>query len=144
MRVDFYHLTREPVPAALALIAGKAMERGQRMLVVSGAEADRDAIADALWRAPGFLANGDVGADHAAAQPILLADSVQPPANAAQLVALADGQWRAEALDFERALLFFDGASIDDARSAWRALGEREDVERHYWKQVDGRWMEGP
>ena len=144
MRVDFYHLSRDPAPVALAQIAAKAIGQGRRMLVVSADEAQRAALADALWEAPGFLANGMAGEVGEAVQPVLIADTAATPANGALIVALADGLWRDEALGFERALLLFDEATIDDARGAWRMLGEREDVERHYWKLVDGRWVVGP
>ncbi|HEX2794724.1 MAG TPA: DNA polymerase III subunit chi [Croceicoccus sp.] len=144
MRVDFYHLSRDPAPVALAQIAAKAIGQGRRMLVVSSDEAQRAALADALWEAPGFLANGMAGDVGEAVQPLLIADSAATPANGALIVTLADGLWRDEALGFERALLLFDEATIDDARGAWRMLGEREDVERHYWKLVDGRWVVGP
>ena len=33
-------------------------------------------------------------------------------------------------------------ATIADARKAWVALGEREGLERHYWKQDGGKWVE--
>lgn len=144
MRVDFYHLSRDPAPLALAQIAAKAVEQGQRMLVVSGDADLSAAVSDALWAAPGFLANGGAGEVGEAQQPILIASDAGTPANGARLVALADGVWRDEALGFERALLFFDAQGIDGARQAWRSLGERDDVERHYWKLVDGRWVVGP
>ena len=44
----------------------------------------------------------------------------------------------------ERVFLFFDNRTIDAARGTWRMLGEREDIERHFWKQEGGRWVEGP
>ena len=55
-----------------------------------------------------------------------------------------DGKWRDEAFGFERAFLFFDNSTIDAARGTWRMLGERDGVERHFWKQEGGRWVEGP
>jgi len=144
MRVDFYHLSRDPAPMALAQIAAKALEAGQRMLVIAEEEDARAALADALWEAPGFLANGEADEPGADRQPILIARDADTAANGARLVALADGVWRDKALEYDRALLFFGGDTIDGARGAWRALGEQEGVERHYWKLVDGRWTEGP
>ena len=64
--------------------------------------------------------------------------------NEARFVAFADGAWRDEAFGFERAFLFFDNRTLDAARGTWRMLGERDDVERHFWKQEGGRWVEGP
>ncbi|WP_066554283.1 DNA polymerase III subunit chi [Croceicoccus bisphenolivorans] len=144
MRVDFYHLSRDPAPVALAQIAAKALEAGQRMLVVSDDAEQASAISDALWAAPGFLANGEAGEHGDARQPILIAPDAADAPNGARLVALADGQWRDEALSYDRALLLFDAQTIDGARGAWRALGDSEGVERHYWKFVDGRWVVGP
>ena len=61
--------------------------------------------------------------------------------NGARNVALADGVWREEALAFERAFHFFDEERIREARAAWKALADRDGVERRYWKQNEaGRW----
>jgi DNA polymerase-3 subunit chi len=66
-------------------------------------------------------------------------------ANQARNVALADGVWRDEALSFDRVFYFFDTGTIDQARTSWRALKDRGEAERHYWKQDEnGRWTEGP
>ena len=143
-RVDFYHLTRDSAEAALAMLAGKALGAGQRMMVVSRDPAQRSAIARRLWEAPGFLANGEAGGEDDARQPVLIGDA-PAAANGAGIVALADGEWRDEALGFDRALLLFTESTIADARACWRALGQQETVERHYWSQDgSGRWREGP
>lgn len=144
MRADFYQLSREPAPVALAQLAAKALAGGQRMLVVAGDPEQAAALSAALWAAPGFLANGVAGEAGDAAQPILISPDAADAPNGARLVALTDGEWRDEALAYDRALLLFDEATIARARAAWRKLGEREDVERRYWKRVDGRWVEGP
>lgn len=144
MRVDFYQLSGDPAPVALAQLAGKAVAAGHRLLVVAGDPEEAEALSAALWAAPGFLANGIAGDAGDAAQPILIAPDAADAPNQARLVVLADGEWRDDALAYDRALLLFDAASIDGARQAWRALGLREDVERRYWKRVDGRWVEGP
>jgi DNA polymerase-3 subunit chi len=33
---------------------------------------------------------------------------------------------------------------IDGARTAWRTLAARDDIERRYWTQDGGRWRQGP
>lgn len=145
MRIDFYHLTATPLERVLPSICERLLDKGERLLVVTAperlAELDRE-----LWtHAPdSFLPHAAAGADRDAAQPILLASAVSP-ANNARNIALADGVWRDEALSFDRAFYFFDSMTIDDARSSWRALKDRGDAERHYWKQDEnGRWVEGP
>ena len=149
-RVDFYHLTRDAAPPVVARLAERVLAGGARLLVVAGVREQREAIDAALWTAipESFLPHAPAGAAlaDAAADPVLISDSIDgPAANGATMAALADGVWRDEALAFERTLLLFDGQQIDDARSAWRTLSKRDDVECRYWKQDSaGRWREGP
>ena len=145
MRVDFYLMSKDPVEAALPRIAKSVRGAGERLLVVSG-DADQLAALDkALWEQfpEDFLAHGKAGEAHAARQPLLLGDRCTAE-NDARFVAFADGTWRDEAFGFERAFLFVDSRTIDAARGTGRMLGERDDVERHFWKQEGGRWVEGP
>src|SRR3546814_11220164 len=74
----------------------------------------------------------------AALEPILIAGALSlPAANGARHVALADGEWRGEALAFDRVFLPFDNRRIDDARATWKTLGAGDGVQRHYLKQDD-------
>lgn len=145
LRVDFYQLSRDPAEALVPLLARNTLGAGQRLLVVSGDDAQLRRIDEALWAAKGesFLAHGCAGGPHDARQPVLLSDRPDAP-NGARFLALADGAWRAEADAFERVFLLFDQAGIDAARATWRSLGEREAVERRFWKQDGGKWIEGP
>lgn len=143
MQVDFYHLTVTPLDRALPGIAQRVLASGERLLVVSGDEAQRAAIDRLLWTyaADSFLPHARAGQDQDAAQPILISGATNA-ANAARHIAIVDGQWRDEALTFDRAFHFFDGDSIDAARSAWKRLADRPDLTRNYWKQDDGgKWI---
>lgn len=142
MQVDFYHLTATPIERALPQIAAKVVEGGGRLLIVSAREDQRVAIDRLLWtyNAESFLPHAQVGAGDDTLQPVLLAPGVDA-ANAARYVALIDGRWRDEALDFDRAFHFFEDDHIQPARAAWKGLAGRDGVERRYWKQTDsGRW----
>ena len=147
-RVDFYRLTRDPAEGVLPAIAARILANGDRLLVVAGPAMQRQAIDAALWahQPASFLPHGMAGSPDEAIEPILIAGTLEGPAvNGARHVALADGEWREEALGFDRAFLLFDNSRIDDARATWRALGTAEGVERHFWKQDErGRWSEGP
>jgi len=145
VRVDFYQLSRDPAEAALPLIARASLKAGERLLVVSEDEAQLTRIGEALWtRLPeSFLANGRAGGAHDARQPILLSAETEPP-NGAKYLALADGVWRDPGGRFERVFLLFDDATVQPARACWRMLGELEGVERRFWKQDGGKWVEGP
>ncbi|MBK9010325.1 DNA polymerase III subunit chi [Novosphingobium sp.] len=140
MRVDFYQLSRGPVERELPPLARRVLETGERLLVVSADTAQLGRIDEGLWAGrESFLAHGRAGEPHQERQPILLADQLEP-ANGARFVALADGRWRDEAERFERVFLFFDLATIDDARATWRRLKDREGMERNYWQQQDKGW----
>jgi DNA polymerase-3 subunit chi len=144
MRVDFYQLSRDPAEGVVPLLAQNTLKAGERLLVVSADDGQIVRISEALWsRKDSFLAHGLAGGPHQERQPILLADS-PAAANGARYVSFADGEWRDEAEQFERVFLLFDSATIDQARATWRKLGEREDVERKFWKQDGAKWVEGP
>ncbi|MBD3728840.1 MAG: DNA polymerase III subunit chi [Sphingomonadales bacterium] len=141
MRVDFYLLGRDGPEQAVPLLARATRNAGERMLVVARDPALRDVLSRALWEhAPqAFLANGKAGEGHEDRQPILLSDTPDP-ANGARYLAIADGEWRDEALGFDRVFLLFGEAARDAARGTWRSLGEQDGVERYFWSQQGGKW----
>ncbi|HEX8364789.1 MAG TPA: DNA polymerase III subunit chi [Allosphingosinicella sp.] len=144
MIVDFYHLGASPLERVLPAICEKVLAAGGRLLIVAE-EPLLGALDRLLWtHAPdSFLPHGRADAPSPEAQPILL--SVAPePLNGATNIALADGVFRDEALEFERTFYFFDAAHLEAARASWRALKGRDGVESRYWKQVDGGWVKGP
>lgn len=145
MQVDFYQLTRDPAEKVLPPIAQRVLDGEGRLLIVSGDVDQLDAISAALWnwRADSFLAHWKSGESDDSIQPILLSGETTA-ANSAKLIALADGEWRDEALTFDRAFYLFPPSHTDNARAAWRALGDRQGVERRYWKQDGGKWVQGP
>lgn len=145
MQVDFYQLSRDPVEQVLPAIAARILSLGERLLVVS-AQTDRlGRISAGLWAgaSDSFLAHGVAGEGKDAAQLILLTTGCNP-ANGARHIALTDGVWRDEALEFERAFYFFDAETIDGARSSWRALSKRDGVEPRFWRQEGRKWVQGP
>lgn len=149
MQVDFYQLSRDPVENVLPAIAGRVLAGGQRLLIVDGREDMRARLSTALWAAQpdSFLAHSKADGVHDAIQPILLSAACADDgiaANGARHIALTDAVWRDEALAFERAFYFFDGESIDAARTCWRRLKANENVAPRFWKQDGRRWVEGP
>jgi DNA polymerase-3 subunit chi len=147
MQVDFYQLSRDPVEHVLPSIAQRVLDSGQRLLVVAAERERLDAIGEGLWTAEppvSFLANGHADGEHPDRQPILLATGTfadSPAANGARYIALADGEWREAALDFDRVFYFFDAMTIDGARSSWRALSGRDGVEPRFWRQDGRKWV---
>jgi DNA polymerase-3 subunit chi len=140
--VDFYHLTAAPLERVLPAICEKVLAGGGRLVVVAE-EPLLARLDEQLWTGArdSFLPHGRQDPE---AQPILLS-STPTPANGAVNVALADGAWRDEALDFERTFYFFDSGRLDEARGAWRTLKGRADAQARYWKQDErGKWVQGP
>jgi DNA polymerase-3 subunit chi len=146
VQVDFYQLGGASIDQVLPRLAERVLAEGERLLVVADDASILAHLDNLLWRyAPeSFLPHGRAGEGDEAAQPVLLA--TEPvAANGARRLAIVDGRWREEALGFDRSFYLFDEATVDGARSAWRALGTIDGVERHFWKRDDeGRWREGP
>ncbi|WP_242126149.1 DNA polymerase III subunit chi [Sphingobium sp. Sx8-8] len=145
MQVDFYQLSRDPVEQVLPAIAGRILDMGERLLVVAQEPERLERISAGLWAGPpeSFLAHGRAGEGADSVQPILLAQDCLA-ANGARHVALADGLWREEALDFDRAFYFFDAQTIDGARASWRELSKREGITPRFWRQDGRKWVQGP
>ena len=108
MQVDFYQLTRDPAEQVIPAIAQKILDDGGRLLVVSGDDAQLGKLAAALGGAKSwsFIAHQGAGGGDDSLQPVLLsAEAVA--ANGARMLALADGEWRDQALGFDRAFYLF-------------------------------------
>jgi DNA polymerase III subunit chi len=145
MQVDFYQLTRDPAEHILPPIAQNVLNDGGRLLVVSADSNQLETLSAALWdwKPESFIAHGKSGEADDRHQPVLLSDD--PAAgNGANMIALADGVWRDDALGFDRAFYLFAPDKTDNARAAWRALADQEGVERRYWRQESGKWRQGP
>ncbi|BDI61616.1 DNA polymerase III subunit chi [Qipengyuania nanhaisediminis] len=142
MKVDFWQYSGDGAEKVVVLLAKRILAEGERLLVVSKDPDQRDAISRALWKAEptSFLANGEAGEPGEDSQPILLSADLAP-INGASHVVIADGEWRA-ASGFARVFLLFDASGRDAARSTWRGLDGTEGLERRYFAQEDGRWVQ--
>ncbi|MEM6586422.1 MAG: DNA polymerase III subunit chi [Pseudomonadota bacterium] len=141
MKIDFWQLSRDPVEKVTALIAQRVLDQGERLLVVSAQAQQRTIISKGLWQAgaESFLANGEAGAAGAERQPILLSDSIEA-ANGASHAIFADGQFR-DAPGFARTFLLFDEETLQHARQTWKALSDRDGLERAFFRQDGGKWV---
>lgn len=149
MRVDFYHLTRSGPDSIASILAEKLLGNGERLLIIADDAANLEKLDTALWagKPESFLPHALAGREgnDDAAEPILLSTDITAASNNPAAVLLVDGIWRDEALEYGRTFYLFDAATIENARTAWKALGTRDGLERHYWKQDErGRWAEGP
>ena len=142
--VRFYHLTRSPLEAVLAIMLEKTLGRAQRAVVLAGSAERVESLNGFLWtyRDRGFLPHGSEKDGFAEDQPVWLTDRDENP-NGAQVLFLADGAVSAKLADFEICAVLFDGhdeAAVAAARAQWRdckAAGHQVT----YWQQNDaGGW----
>jgi len=142
MQVDFYQLGGTAAEQVISSLAEKVLSSDGRLLVVAGDEAFLARLDRMLWDqgATNFLPHGLAGGADYARQPILLSTSPDAP-NLARNMLIADGEWRDAALTYDRSFYLFDSATLDGARLAWKLLAGREGVERRYWAQEGGRWV---
>lgn len=148
LRIDFYHLTRDRPESVVPPLAQRSLDAGQRLCVTAQDGALLGRLSDALWawQPASFLAHGPAHGPHAAAQPIVLSETMAAP-NQARWLMIADGQWDGVAGcdTFERILYFFTPDAIDSARQCWRTVSRSaEAADLNYWKQDGGKWVKGP
>jgi DNA polymerase III subunit chi len=142
MQVDFYQLGGSPPEQVIASIADKLLAQDSRLLIVAEEEGLLARLDRMLWDqgSASFLPHGLAGGAEDARQPILLSTSPDAP-NRARNMLIADGRWRDAALAYDRAFNLFDGNTLEGARLAWKLLAGREGVERRYWAQEGGKWV---
>jgi DNA polymerase-3 subunit chi len=142
MQVDFYQLGGSPPEQVIASIADKLLAQDSRLLIVAEEEGLLARLDRMLWDqgSASFLPHGLAGGAEDARQPILLSTSPDAP-NRARNMLIADGRWRDAALAYDRAFYLFDGNTLEGARLAWKLLAGREGVERRYWAQEGGKWV---
>lgn len=143
MRVDFYQLGGVSLESVVAAIASRLLGEDQRLLVVAGDEGLLSRLDRQLWDQgeASFLPHALAGGSDDARQPVLLSSADDAP-NLARNILIADGEWRESALGFERAFFLFDSNTVEAARQAWKLLAGRSGVERHYWANEAGKWVE--
>jgi DNA polymerase-3 subunit chi len=143
VQVDFYQIESTPLEQVVGTLSEKVLASGGRLLVVASDGALLARLNRLLWdQGPSsFLPHALAGGADDARQPILLSKSEDAP-NLARNIMIADGEWRDAALSFDRAFHLFDGSTVEQARLAWKLLSGREGVERRYWRQEGGRWVQ--
>lgn len=140
----FYHLERSELERALAPLLEKCLARGWRALVRGGSAERLEALDSALWtyRDESFLPHGRDEDANAARQPVLLTEKSGNP-NAAHVLFAIDGAPTADASEFARACLMFDGRDADAvalARARWKEA-KAGNMEVLYWREdASGRW----
>lgn len=143
MQIDFYQLAGVPAELVIASISEKVLDNDGRLLIVAEDGAYLAKLDRILWDLGqvSFLPHGLAGGADDARQPILISTSPDAP-NQARNMLIADGEWREAALTYDRSFYLFDDATLEGARLAWKLLAGREGVERRYWANEGGKWVQ--
>jgi DNA polymerase-3 subunit chi len=144
--VLFYHMQNMKLESVLPPLLEKSLERGWRVVVQAGSEERADALDAHLWtyKDDSFLPHGTWRDGDAADQPVVLAVTENNP-NAANVRFLVDsGALPADAENYERVVLMFNGddtEALEGARAAWKD-GKARGFAVTYWQADDrGRWQ---
>lgn len=141
----FYHLQNQPLEKVLPVLLEKSVERGWKVAVEATSPERVEALDALLWTYSdeSFLAHGTDREADAALQPILITARADRP-NGATVRFLVDGApFPADAADYERIVLMFDGNdpdAVDQARGQWKEAKSAGHA-CTYWQQGEnGRW----
>ena len=145
IEVLFYHLQRQPLEAVLPTLLEKSLERGWRAVVRATSDERLAALDDHLWTFSdeSFLPHGTDREPDAAEQPVVLTLAKRNPNGAAILFLVEGAPVPADASDYQRLVLLFDGNDEDAlaaAREDWKRV-KAAGQEATYWQQdARGRW----
>ena len=144
--VLFYHLQGQKLEGVLPGLLEKSLQRGWKVVVQGASEERIEALDAHLWtyRDDGFLPHGTWREQDAAAQPVLLTLTDSNP-NAATVRFLLEGApMPADAENYQRIVLVFDGEdeeALAAARAHWGAAKDKG-LEVTYWQPDEaGRWV---
>ena len=144
----FYHLERPPVERAAGPLLAKCLEKGWRVLAVSGDARRRTALDEALWTfdEQSFLPHGcaDQEGVDPARQPVLIAGTLDN-LNAADAVLLLDGAEAPVSTPFERCMVMFEGDDTsvrNTARAQFKAAKSAGLTCRYFQQTPKGGWKE--
>lgn len=140
----FYHLESQPLERVLPVLVEKSLERGWKVVVETGSEERAEALDNLLWtyRDDSFLPHARAGGSEDALQPVLITTLPHNP-NGAQVRFFVDRAVPQSGEGYRRIVYMFSGHdpdAVNEARAAWRALREGNEVT--YWQQEPGgRWV---
>ena len=145
--VRFYHLLEQRLERVLPQLLEVSLQRGWRVVVQAASDERVEALDTHLWtyREDSFLPHGTVRSPDAADQPVLLTAD-ESNANNATVRFLIDGApLPADASQYERLVLIFDGNDdelVARAREQW-SQAKAQGHEASYWQPDDsGRWVQ--
>jgi DNA polymerase-3 subunit chi len=141
--VNFYHLTKSSLEAALPRLLEKTLQAGERAVVLLGSPERVDALNTHLWTFDpnGFLPHGSARDGEAERQPVWLTHVDENPNDAAFLF-VADGARSERIAQYKRCFELFDGRdeeAVAASRERWKAYKAAGHAVI-YWQQTATGW----
>ncbi len=142
----FYHLQGQKLEGVLTPLLEKSLARGWKVIVQGASEERIEALDAHLWtyRDDGFLPHGTWREQDASAQPVLLTVNDGNP-NAASVRFLIEGApLPADAENYQRIVLVFDGDDEDAvaaARAHWSDAKAKGFAATYWQPDENGRWV---
>ena len=142
--IRFYHLTKQPIEAALPKLVEKILEKGHKILVYGEDEAEIKAIDEALWsyEALSFLPHDKDGCKWPEKQPVFLTQE-QENKNKATVLLLLNGAISDLMQEIPMTLMMFNGQDasvVDTCRTHWSQY-KGQGAHLTYWQQNEmGGW----
>ncbi|MCF8478042.1 MAG: DNA polymerase III subunit chi [Pseudolabrys sp.] len=142
----FYHLQGQKLEGVLTPLLEKSLARGWRVAVQGATEERIDALDAHLWtyRDDGFLPHGTWREPEAAEQPVLLTLSDGNPNAATVRFLIEGGAVPADADNYERIVLVFDGdddEAVAAARATWTDAKAKGFTATYWQPDEQGRWV---
>lgn len=144
--VLFYHLQAMSLEQVLPSLLEKSLARGWRVVVQATSEQRADALDAILWtyRDDSFLPHGTWREPDANIQPIVLAIAEDNPNRANVRFLVDNAALPADADQYERVVLVFDGddgEALGLARTAWSVSKARGFAVTYWQADERGRWQ---
>jgi DNA polymerase III subunit chi len=150
--IRFYHLERRKLEDALPALLEEALAADARVVIEAPSPELIDALDERLWTYSddSFLPHGTQRDGEPETQPIYLTNGPENPNGATWRVLVGGAACLsllgADASEYERIVLMFDGADPDARAAAREQWTEIKSAGRTptYWRQDDtGRWAQG-
>lgn len=142
--VQFYHLLSTPLERALPRLLEKALAAGFRVVLTTDTPERLERLNQLLWSydPASFLPHGTAADGHAALQPVYLTTGTERP-NDGRILAVTDGKFPDNALEYERILDIFDGndtQAVEAARTRWASYARQSFALTYMRQNAAGGW----
>jgi len=144
--VLFYHLQRQPLERVLPTLLERSIERGWRVVVQAASDERIEALDSLLWtyNDQSFLPHGTARDGDAALHPILLTTGEDNRNGATVRFLIDNAPLPADAADYDRLVLLFDGEDEDAvtmARQRWSEAKTQGFAVTYWQTDENGRWV---